>query len=296
MAQFDAQKAYAAKQETFFDDGREIALLHFVYSHPSLASIRGSPAGVLDAIDEYGKKQFLMNVGSDKGNIVTDLIAEVKPRVMVELGGYVGYSAIKFGEAFKKAGGERYYSLEFNAEFAAIVSSLVDLAGLSEVVKVVVGGSAESLHRLHAEGVLSRIDLLFLDHLKQAYKPDLKLCEQLGLVGPGTVLAADNVIDPGNPPYLEYVRSTVEQKRKRFEGGDEDEPAENWVTKNTLPAYKKSGRLPGEASKNIEGNPNLIYESKLIESFEPTGGKASFKEVEFPISMIANHRNRMASR
>ncbi len=33
-----------------------------------------------------------MNVGDDKGKIVADLIAERKPQVMVELGGYVGYN------------------------------------------------------------------------------------------------------------------------------------------------------------------------------------------------------------
>lgn len=33
-----------------------------------------------------------MNVGDDKGRIVTDLIADRKPQVMVELGGYIGYS------------------------------------------------------------------------------------------------------------------------------------------------------------------------------------------------------------
>ena len=33
-----------------------------------------------------------MNVGDDKGRIVTDLIADRKPEVMVELGGYIGYS------------------------------------------------------------------------------------------------------------------------------------------------------------------------------------------------------------
>ena len=33
-----------------------------------------------------------MNVGDDKGNIVTRLISDRKPEVMVELGGYVGYS------------------------------------------------------------------------------------------------------------------------------------------------------------------------------------------------------------
>jgi len=85
MGSFDQSKAYAA-QETegqFFDDGREVELLHFVYGHKDIEKIRGSPQNVLAAIDEYGRtKKYLMNVGEDKGRIVTDLIAEVKPKTM----------------------------------------------------------------------------------------------------------------------------------------------------------------------------------------------------------------------
>lgn len=66
-------------------------MLHFVYSHPNIEKIRGSPDGVLKAIDEYGRtKKYLMNVGDDKGKIVANLIMECKPQVMVELGGYIG--------------------------------------------------------------------------------------------------------------------------------------------------------------------------------------------------------------
>lgn len=155
--------------------------------------MRGNPQKVLEAIDEYGKtKKYLMNVGEFKAKIVSDLIKEVKPQVMVELGGYCGYSAIAFGAALKEAGGRRYYSLEYNPEFGAVISSLVDLAGLSDIVKVEIGASSSSLRRLHAAGTLGKIDLLFLDHMKPLYTPDLKLCEELGLVGQGSWLAADN--------------------------------------------------------------------------------------------------------
>lgn len=176
-----------------FDDGREIELLHFIYNHPNLSKIRGNPQNVLEAIDEYGKtKKYLMNVGEFKAKIVEDLIKDVKPQVMVELGGYCGYSAIAFGAALREAGGKRYYSLEYNPEFGAVISSLVDLAGLGDIVKVEIGASSSSLRRLFADGVLKKIDLLFLDHVKPLYTSDLKLCEELGLVGPGSVLAADN--------------------------------------------------------------------------------------------------------
>ncbi|KAI9805178.1 MAG: Copper amine oxidase [Sarcosagium campestre] len=258
-------------EASLFDDGREIALLHSIYSHPSLPDIRGSPSAVLAAIDDYAKTKFLMNVGSEKGKIVVDLISEVKPQVMVELGGYVGYSAIKFGDAVRKAGGKRYYSLERNPEFAAVVASLVDLAGLSDIVKVVVGSSAESIRRLHADGSLKHIDLLFLDHFKPAYKTDLKLCEQLGLISPGSVLAADNVIKPGNPPYLGYVRSSVSEKRERLAKGDEDENIASVFPAAVLEYYERHGISVRDLGKAVQGNPNLVYESKLIESYEPTG-------------------------
>merc|ERR1712054_345244 len=251
MTNFDDSKAYAAQEEVFFDDGREIELLHFVYSRPNIDEIRGSPEKVLAAIDEYGRtKKYLMNVGEDKGRIVTDLIKEVKPKIMIELGGYVGYSAVLFGAAVRDAGGKTYYSLERNPEFAAVILSLVDLAGLSDVDKVVV---------------------MFIDHYKPAYLPDLKLCEELGIIQQGTVLAADNVIKPGNPPYLEYVRSSVEKKKQVFL---ESTSSSGLGTEDFDDRYSQQYEKTHGAERldtMIKGDPRLVYSSELIKSFEPTG-------------------------
>ncbi|KAI4243184.1 MAG: hypothetical protein LQ352_007078 [Teloschistes flavicans] len=254
-----------------FDDGREVELLHFVYGHPSIDEIRGSPQKVLGAIDEYGRtKKYLMNVGDDKGKIVSDLIAEVKPQVMVELGGYIGYSALLFADAMRKAGGKKYFSLERNPEFGAVIMALVDLAGLSDVVKVVIGSSADSIRLLHSRGNLEHIDLMFLDHWKPAYLSDLKLCEHLDLVTPGTVLAADNVIKPGNPPYLEYVRSSVEKKKKAYDSDRSNGIDVKSSFGRNADMYKER---EGEEkiSTEAKGNPNLVYESELVHSYEPTG-------------------------
>jgi catechol O-methyltransferase len=258
-----------------FDDGREIQLLHFVYGLPNIDEIRGSPQKVLDAIDLFGQTtRYMMNVGTAKGKIVTDLIAEVKPQTMVELGGYVGYSAVMFGDAVRRAGGKRYLSLERNPEFAAVSRSLIDLAGLSDIVKIHVGRSDLSIQRLHASGEFPRIELLFLDHYKPAYTGDLKLCEHLGMVTPGSVLAADNVIYPGNPVYLEYVRSSVEKKRQ--EAAAHTEANKNKETQE-LRAKAQYSKATGDQQPplDVAGNPNLIYESKQMDSFEPTGQPVS---------------------
>jgi len=46
-----------------------------------------------------------------------------------------------------------------------------------------------------------------MDHWKECYLPDLKRVEALQLLQKGSVIVADNVILPGCPDYLEYVRN-----------------------------------------------------------------------------------------
>ncbi|KAE9375908.1 S-adenosyl-L-methionine-dependent methyltransferase [Stipitochalara longipes BDJ] len=264
MPHFDEKKAYAAQEEdVFFDDGREEELVNFVKSKPN---VRGSPSAILKAIDEFGRtKKYLMNVGEDKGRIVTDLIHETKPEIMLELGGYCGYSTILFADAQRAAGGKRYYSLERSPKFAKVIETLVGIAGLSDFVEMVVGPSNEGIRTLHTVGKVKKIDMMFLDHYKPAYTTDLKLCESLGLIQKGTVLAADNVIKPGNPPYLEYVRSSVEEKRKRLlEQRKKD--TENFPGR----AASQYGDVE-ELSTEVKGIPEIVYESRLVNSFEPTG-------------------------
>jgi catechol O-methyltransferase len=228
---------------------------------------------VLQAIDEFGRtKKYLMNVGEDKGKIVTDIIKEHKPQVMVELGGYVGYSTILFGATVRDAGGKRYISLERSPKFAKVISSLVDFAGLGGFVVVMVGPSSDGIRKLHAAG-LDTIDMMFLDHYKPAYTTDLKLCEHLGLIKKGTVLAADNVIKPGNPPYLEYVRASTKEKKKSLT--EERKVDTDNFAKRTAEQYGEVEEL----SKEAQGNPSIIYESKLVNSFEPTGEPVSWQHI-----------------
>ena len=169
----------------------------------------------------------------------------------------------------RKAGGKRYYSLERNPEFGAVIDSLVHLAGLSDVVKVEIGSSDASIKRLSDDGVLKHIDLMFLDHYKPAYTSDLKLCEELKLVTPGSVLAADNVIAPGNPPYLEYVRSTVAEKQEKVKQANTESAPDSRMAARSVNQYAQRGE--STSLGNSAGNPNLKYDSKLINSFEPTG-------------------------
>ncbi|TWU71427.1 hypothetical protein ED733_001942 [Metarhizium rileyi] len=267
MGTFDEDKAYARQEDVYFDDGREDELLKYILSRDDIRDLEGSPHKVLAAIDSFGTQRYLMNVGQCKGEIVTDLISRAKPKTMVELGGYVGYSAILFADAVRAAGGKRYFCLEHNPRFASIISKLTDLAGLGDMVTVLVGDSGDSLGQLKSQGTMTHIDVLFLDHHKPLYLRDLKLCEELGFIQPGTILAADNVIKPGNPPYLEYVRSSVEQKKQALSCSNAT-PTQGEANREC--ASVGSETCSREAGQG-HGRPALVYESQLVRSFEPTG-------------------------
>ena len=193
-----------------------------------------------------------MNIGSEKGALVTELIAQHKPEIMLEFGCYVGYSTILFAAALKSCGGKEFISIEQEPKFAHVAEALVRMAGLSDIVRFVVGPSSKVIVTEHAAGNVGRADLVFFDHFKPAYVKDLKICESLGLIHDNTVLIADNVIKPGNPAYLEYVRASVEDKRKKF-----------GVAKRHVNESEDEGGLPGV--------PDLIYESRLVSGMEPSG-------------------------
>ena len=165
-----------------------------------------------------------MNVGPAKGAFIKDLITDRKPSMMIELGGYIGYSAILFGDAVRAYGGKQYLSIEQNPEVAAVANQLVDLAGLHDFVRIIVGSSNEVL----VEGIrdwqeMGQVDMIFIDHEKESYLSDLWLLEELKVMTTGNpTVVTDNVIYPGAPEYMEWVQASPEQKReivKRFDIG-----------------------------------------------------------------------------
>src|SRR2546423_413997 len=73
-------------------DGREQAAADWVLSH--------APAGNLDAaiaaIDEFAwRHKFLINVGDEKGALLDAALERARPRRVLELGAYVGYSSLR---------------------------------------------------------------------------------------------------------------------------------------------------------------------------------------------------------
>jgi catechol O-methyltransferase len=210
-----------------WNDGREAVLLRWLYDHPNFPNMHNNPLVICEAMDEFAaQRDFLINIGPDKAEKIAALIAEKKPSVFVELGGYVGYSALFLGNALRNAQKDSheatsnsvYWSLEADPVFAGIIMNLVDLAGLSDVVKVITGKAADSLTRLKEEGKLETVDMLFLDHVEDLYVTDLQVAESLGLLKMGSHIVADNVLRPGAPEYKQYVKAHESMETRAIMG------------------------------------------------------------------------------
>jgi catechol O-methyltransferase len=174
--------------------------------------MRGRPERILQIIDDFaGEQDFLYNLGSHKGMLLRQIIAQTKATSVIELGGYVGYSAILAADEMTKhtidRAAIRLWSLEIDANYAAIASRLVELAGLDDIVKVVVGEARSSLQYLVEQRLVLSADVILLDHPEELYLPDFQLCESLHLFHQSTIIVADNVARPGAPEYRTYVRA-----------------------------------------------------------------------------------------
>ncbi|ETN03315.1 hypothetical protein F441_16139 [Phytophthora nicotianae CJ01A1] len=176
-----------------------------------LHATQGDAQSVVDAMDNFAyEEMWMMNIGDVKGAIVDAEIEKAKPQVMAEIGAFCGYSAVRFASKLRAVSGPsaRFYSFEFSEYFANIAKQIVDLAGLSDVVTFFVGPFSETYTKLKDLGV-NHVDVFFMDHDKRQYLSDFKLIEQSGLLKPGAVVVADNVLlGPGGlSEYLDYVRS-----------------------------------------------------------------------------------------
>jgi catechol O-methyltransferase len=178
---------------------RPVQVARYVAEHARA----GDPEDVLRTMDRFASEErWLMNIGPEKGPLVQELAKRLPADVRIlELGAYSGYSSIMLAMAFGREA--QVTSIEIDEDAVRSSRANVEVAGLSDQITFLHGPSTDVIATL--EG---RFDLVFLDHWKDLYKTDLKLIEQRELIGPGSIVVADNVGEIFNPgDYLDYVRN-----------------------------------------------------------------------------------------
>ncbi|CAF0946658.1 unnamed protein product [Adineta steineri] len=169
-------------------------------------SNRGDIQNVIDTIDKFGwTKQWLMNIGDQKGKILDEAIQTRKPKTVLELGTFLGYSALRMISLLPKDA--LLISIDSNTESAEIARSIFEYAGVTDRIKTIVDDTNNVIPHLNKDFNVDSFDLIFIDHFKDVYLRDFKMLEDVGLIKSGTMIVADNVICPGAPDYLEYVQN-----------------------------------------------------------------------------------------
>ena len=204
-ADYDAAFAASVKfDDSTFYERYPFRVAADVLNYVEAVGAPGDAQRVLRAMETFGARYPMFAIGPVKGLIVDDVVQRKRPSRVLEVGSFLGYSAVRI--ASQLAPGARMVCVEASDEFAATAQSIVARAGLSGVVDFVVGRAEDvDLKALSGRFRGAAADLVFLDHCKECYAPDLARLERAGLVAKGTVVVADNVVYPGAPGFLEKV-------------------------------------------------------------------------------------------
>ena len=194
---------------------------------------RGDIKHIIKTIDEFGwKKQWLMNIGDRKGEILDEAIQTRKPKTVLELGKnsliinntfaysfflgtFLGYSSLRIVSQLPTDA--LFITIEADSQSAEIARSVHEHAGVADRVKIINGSTENVIPDLRKDFHIDSFDLIFIDHYKEVYLRDFKILEELGLIKSGTMIVADNVITPGTPDYLEYVRNNPNYTTKMYD-------------------------------------------------------------------------------
>jgi catechol O-methyltransferase len=192
-------------------DGREAAAAGFVVANAR----RGDIDDVVARLDQFAyEKSFLVNIGDQKGELLDAAVRRADPRLVLELGTYCGYSALRIARSAPSA---TVLSVEFSPANADVARRIWAHAGVENRVTCLVGtvgDGGRTLDALEAAGLAEgALDFLFIDHDKHAYLPDLLRIMERGWLHRGSIVFADNVRFPGSPKYRAYMR---EQKGKAW--------------------------------------------------------------------------------
>lgn len=185
---------------------------------------RGDARSVLNAYDAFGEYFPMYKLGAEKVGKYDEVLNSCESlECVVEIGTFLGYSAIATASRLAKRSPEkgRLLCVEYEERHAEVARWALNFAGLSDRVTVLTMAGSDAVDDARAfvdavKGKGGRTDVLFLDHAKERYLPDLQLYEKAGIVGAGTLVVADNVVYPGAPGFLEYVDTTAGRYRTRL--------------------------------------------------------------------------------
>ena len=126
--------------------------------------------------------------GHIQGRVLSMFSHMLKPKNILEIGTYTGYSAICFAEGMHPEG--KITTIDYNNELETMANSYFEKAGFSDQIDMKIGNAMDIIPTLDMTW-----DLVFIDADKENYSNYFDLV--IDNVNPGGYIIADNVLWSG---------------------------------------------------------------------------------------------------
>jgi predicted O-methyltransferase YrrM len=127
-----------------------------------------------------------------QGKLLQTMMMACNAKRVLELGTFVGYSAIWMAKALPKNG--KLISIDINEDVSKLAQTNIDSAELGDKVTLMVGSALDILPNFIVNKI-EPFDFIFIDADKPPYKEYFRCA--LALARPGTIIVLDNVVRNG---------------------------------------------------------------------------------------------------
>ena len=138
-----------------------------------------------------------MASGHLQGRLLKMLVQMIRPRNILEVGTFSGYSAIAMAEGLEDGG--RLYTFEINDEMEDFTRPWIEGSGVADKITFIIGDALTEAPRL---GVT--FDMAFIDGDKRTYQACYDMV--LDILRPGGFIVADNTLWDGHVVDPAYNR------------------------------------------------------------------------------------------
>jgi caffeoyl-CoA O-methyltransferase len=167
---------------------------------------------VLAEVDAECRRRSIPMLGPQKAVRLVELIREVNPNLVVEVGTAIGYSGLWIADLLRELGKGRLLTFELDPDRAAEASRNFQRAGVSDLITQIVGDARERLRE-----VREPIGVLFLDGGFENYHACFLACRDQ--LRDGALIVADNagIGAEQMAGYLDLVRKNYVSRTEWFE-------------------------------------------------------------------------------
>lgn len=148
-----------------------------------------------------------MASGHLQGRVLKMLVEMVRPKNILEVGTFSGYSAICMAEGLEAGG--KVYTFEINDEQEDFTRPWIECSPVADKIEFIIGDAIAEAPKL---GIV--FDMAFIDGDKRTYLETYEMA--LGIVRPGGFILADNTLWDGHVVDHAYDKDQQTQGIERF--------------------------------------------------------------------------------